>query len=196
MDLCDASVIDWDAWSAVGTWVVGLAAIYIAAKANALSAQIRGTEKQRNEQATRIGALGVHLDLKHYALRLEHYAENLKRHAELPATFPLADAIDTFENMEFIRLSDQSVHVANLPVDIGKRLSFIYAQERTIRTSFQLTLKNLRKLESLPPSDSSDIQLKTVMAKASMETMRVADGVFEAVEALAKYLGLEPDANE
>ena len=61
MFLCDTSVVDWDAVGALGTWLVGGAAFWVAVKANDISADLKKAEHDRADRAARAMAAGLRI---------------------------------------------------------------------------------------------------------------------------------------
>src|SRR5262245_26224492 len=68
----------WEAIGAIGTWVVGGAAIWVAWKANSIASQLRQAERHRAERAAKAVAAGLTIEIAHYKRSLQHLADRLE----------------------------------------------------------------------------------------------------------------------
>ena len=112
MYFCEGYTLNWDAVGALGTWAVGLAAAWLAYKANAISAQLRHSETQREKAATRAMVIGLKLEAAHFAFRLKSMGEALKN---LSAAFndqQLMRAASSAALLEKVTLTDDSTRAA------------------------------------------------------------------------------------
>jgi len=188
--LCDTSVIDWSAVGAVGTWVVGISAGWLAFNANRIALGLRTAERGREERAARAMVWGLRHEARNYGLHLQSLAETLKNLAHMPGPNPAGHAATVFETIEAVALSDFSnlaSTLPNLPDELGRKVSSLYAEEKTSSAMFRSNAKYFRQLELLGTNHQQQ-QLFPLLDRGSAEISRLAQRVFECVEAMTNYL--------
>lgn len=190
--------IDWEAVGAVGTWAVGFAAIWLAIKANGIAASLRKAGEEREGRAARTMVLGLRLETLHYEYRIKHLSDVLSELAKKPGFNPANRAAEVFETAEKAGLTDVGQKMAlvpHLPEELGRQISFLFADEAIARATFRNSAQHMRKLERLELSDeSSEVkQMLGVIADASEAHRSLAGRVFEVLNAMTTYLGLPPD---
>lgn len=197
MFLCDTSVVDWDAVGAVGTWVIGAAAIWAAFQANAIAVRLRRAQDERNMQVARAMLIGLRLEALHYAKRLKGFSETLQRIARMRSADPLSpqleglrEAGDAFRMMQNVTLSDVGHRItalASVPQHLAEEINSLYANERTNRTVFQ---NNAELIHGSNPLLNPMLELKPKLRTSGEEIKRSADQVLSTVNAISTYLGL------
>jgi hypothetical protein len=187
--LCDTSAIDWGAVGAVGTWVVGISAGWLAFNANRIALGLRTAERGREERAARAMVWGLRHEARNYGLHLQSLAEKLKNLAQMPGASPATHAATVFETIEAVALSDFSnlaTILPNLPDELGRKVSSLYAEEKTSSALFRNNAKYFRELERLGRDHQQ--QMSPLLDRGSAEISRLARRVFECVEAMTNYL--------
>lgn len=186
--LCDTSVIDWGAVGAVGTWVVGISAGWLAFNANRIALGLRRAESEREERAARAMVWGLRHEARNYALQLQSLAEKLKTLARMPGLNPANHAATVFETVGNVALSDSGNLIGifpHLPDGLGRKISALYAEERTSSALFRNNAQYLRELDVVR---SDPRQLSPLFDRGSAEISRLAERVIECVEAMTTYL--------
>jgi hypothetical protein len=186
--LCDTSVIDWNAVGAVGTWVVGISAGWLAFNANRIALGLRKVESEREERAARAMVWGLRHEARNYGLHLQSLAEKLKTLAHMPGLNPAAHAATGFETIENVALSDSGNLAGifpNLPDELGRKISALYAEEKTSSALFRNNAKYFREFDVVRGNPR---ELSPLFDRSSAEISRLAQRVFECVEAMTNYL--------
>lgn len=190
MNWCNASVVDWDAVGALGTWAVGLAAVYLAFQANRLATALKESQSGKDQRSARAMVLGLRLEVLNYGLRLKRLGETLQSRA-IPAGNQAEHAAVAFEAMQSLKFTDFGHRVAvlpHLPSELAERITFLYAQEQTSRVTFEVSARLMKRIHEGAP----DHDLTPVIRQAVTETTRIADGAFDLLAKLTDYLGLPP----
>jgi hypothetical protein len=139
MDWCDSSVINWDAVGAVGTWVVGAGAVWVAVQANLVASRLKVAQQTRERAASRAMLLGLRLEAIEYARRLRILAQALHSEAESPGDGTANFVSLAFQSMSQAGFSDfahRASHIGDLPSALADDVNWLYARERINRAKF------------------------------------------------------------
>lgn len=194
MDFCDTSVIDWNAWSAVGTWVVGIAAVALAWKANSISSQLRRAEEKRNTQAAQAMIAGLRMETLNYAMRLEMLIRRLRELSHIATTEACSKAADAYGDLARIAFSDYGHRVAqlpNLPAGLATEVSTLYAMEKNNRDSLLSMEQILRRAVN---HQFRPEQFRSLL-DADKRLADTATNLFKTVDSMGSYLGLPAESN-
>lgn len=193
MLLCDTSVVDWSAVGALGTWAVGLAAIFVAWKANGIASNLRAAEQARSEKAARALAAGLRIEILTYwramtklGVRLEALANDRSPDTDVPG-----HAVAAHEEMRLVEFPDKSNMVALLPYmpeELAKKISSLQAVQKAADATFVGNVNYWRE-QRQRPSQSHQTNLNSSAA----ELGRLAAKVEEIVDALSDYLAISPE---
>lgn len=195
MLLCDTSVVDWDAVGALGTWVVGGAAIWVALKANGIGAALKRAEEERADRAARAMAAGLRIEVLTYSRALERLAERLEALAkEWNGVDVPGHAAAAFDEMRRVELADRS-HLpsvlSNLPPELARKLSLVYAVQKKAHSVFAGNAAYMREQQSFTHPNRREVIEH--LNDSAAEYRRTVAKIDEVVSALADYLGLSPE---
>ena len=199
MLLCDGAVIDWAAVDALGTWVVGAAAIWVAIKANAIASSLGRADEDRADRAARAIATGLRIEVLTYAQallrlaeRLEHIAKQDWAHVDVPG-----HAAAAHEDMERVQPADRTYLpdvLSNLPGELARKLSLVYAVQKKAQSVFSANADYLREQRSFKRPNRVDVVSKLVAS--AEEFRRTVAKIQEVVNALGDYLGLDAEQSK
>lgn len=194
MWFCDISTVDWNAISAVGTWVVGGAAIWVAFKANAIAHNLHAAEAERERRAAEAMVIGLRIETIHYGTRIKRLAARLNELVDHGSNLAMHAAV-AFEAIERIEVSDLGHRTAllpNLPADLSKQISFLWADVKAARSTFANNATFMREALNLKVGDSD---LAQNLRMSSQELHRMASRTFDVVYGMTAFLGMPPDKN-
>lgn len=195
MNWCDSSVINWDAVSAIGTWVIGIAAVMVAWWANTIAVSLRQLQTEREETSARVMLTGLRIEVKEYAKRLNKLVDLLCALKDKPGDNPTASAHLAFSVMAKVGFSDfahRSAAVQTLPKEIGEAISWIYSRERINRALFMSNAELFEKYQrepSLTPQDT--VRLTRIFERASRELDTEAQKFGAVATSIARHLGIQ-----
>lgn len=193
MGICDTSVVDWDAVAAVGTWVVGIAAIFVAARANAISVQLKTAERERSTLAARTMLIGLRLEVLHYASRLQRLGSRLVDLSAAPGPLEIGSinaAISLMEGVKLSSLDSKLWAMAGVPQDIAEDISFLYAREITTTATFANTQMLISALDERPETVR---RLREILSSTGSELSTSAVQVFNTFELISNHLGVSAE---
>lgn len=191
MDWCDTSAIDWDAIGAVGTWVVGGAAAWVAFQANVISRRLKRDQEQRDAIAARAMLSGLRTEAMDYARRLRNLGDTLAQ-LRLDGN-PAKIAQMGFESLTHIGFTDfghRAEHVKSLPQEVADAVNWLYARERTNRAQFIANVEVFKQFND--PVRPNPLVLPQLKA-AAQDLAKAAEKVVDVANRLSRHLGLLED---
>jgi hypothetical protein len=196
MLLCDTSVVDWDAVGALGTWAVGIAAIFLAWKANGIASDLKAAEQRRSEKAARAIAAGLRIEILTYlratrglAARLESLAMARSLDVDVPG-----HAAATLEAIQRVEFSDKSAIAAilpHMPEELASKISSLHAVQRSAGSTFATNLSYWKEQSTHKHPDRHSWRQN--LSESSSELGRLADKVEAIADAISDYLGVSPE---
>jgi hypothetical protein len=131
---------------------------------------------------------GLRHEARNYGLQLQSLADKLKSFVSMPGLNPALHAATVFETIVAVTLSDASNLASilrNLPDELGRKISALYAEEKTSSALFRNNAKYFREFDVVRGNPR---QLSPLFDRGSAEISRLAQRVFECVEAMTTYL--------
>lgn len=195
MGFCDASAVDWEAVGAVGTWVIGIAAGFLAWRANSIAMRFKRAEDERQEAAAKAMITGLRLEASHFSFRLENFGKALIGLAQDFSSDALAHAMASSRLLERVSLSDDSTKAAlraALPETLNRQVAFLYGTAHTVHQSFEGTEEVLADLEGGKVS----VEKLVAIERHAEAFLSVAARVSAINDEMGAYLGVKRDEEQ
>lgn len=191
MGLCDASTVDWEAIGALGTWAVGIAAIFLAYQANSFAKQLRRSNDERDKRTVEATISGLQMEIMHYARILEWAADRLEILAQERKEETPNRGRRVLEGVRNARLSAPSnlgLVLATVPAELGQSISKLHSSDVVMQRKIE---NDIQFLNTYKTSLSLDVAPRQMLESAIPNLRRRAEAAFAAADAMAAYLGKE-----